>query len=763
MPTFDLGLEHVSLDFATKTIFTDVTQGVFEGDRIGIVGRNGDGKSTLLHLLEGTQAPDSGRVTTRNGLTFGMLDQRDQLDDDATIREAALEGREDYEWAAQTESREIVEALLGGLNLNARIGTLSGGQRRRADLARLLLKDWDVLALDEPTNHLDVVTIHWLAEHLKNRWAKGTGALLIVTHDRWFLDEVCESMWEVHDGQIEPFEGGYSAYMLQRVERDRQADVRETKRRNLARKELAWLSRGARARSTKQKFHVKAARELIADVPPMRNTLELKQMATSRLGKQVVDLVDVTQIFDREQGAVADIDPDSPGLEIFNVYEEGERAPYGWALRDAETGDVRFGEYAEEDLGRCMIGKIDPNTRGLQVWVKDVYDVNGRTLELPTPGTNMKIYWAGDLSTQITDGADYLHGDQYGVINDLTHGVMLQPAGTATNNGTKGNPCLVADVLGDFREELLVRTADDTAIRIYTTTDLTPHKLFTLMHDAQYRCGVAWQNNCYNQPCYPSFYYANDMDFANVLPQLNAKPTLWMAGDSIMQSYAPGDKPVTGWGEMLHTLAHGDAVCQTAHRADCPFPQEMRYELPGLVIDNCAMAGRSSKTFREEGRLDDIAAHIRPGDLLVVSFGHNDANRAKAERYVPADAFGESLRPFWDAARSHGAVCIFASPVAMREFDEAGVCYPSFAAYREAMRAFAAEVGAPFIDLGAATAAANTAFGAERCKARYMWVGAKQDNAHQQNAGACRTAQAFVQQLLQDTTPALDVLRANFK
>lgn len=153
MPTFDLGLEHVSLDFATKTIFTDVTQGVFEGDRIGIVGRNGDGKSTLLHLLKGTQAPDSGRVTTRNGLTFGMLDQRDQLDDNATIREAALEGREDYEWAAQTESREIVEALLGGLNLNAKIGTLSGGQRRRADLARLLLKDWDVLALDEPTNH----------------------------------------------------------------------------------------------------------------------------------------------------------------------------------------------------------------------------------------------------------------------------------------------------------------------------------------------------------------------------------------------------------------------------------------------------------------------------------------------------------------------------------------------------------------------------------------------------------------------------------
>ncbi|MBT1173805.1 ATP-binding cassette domain-containing protein [Bifidobacterium sp. MA2] len=314
MPTYDIGLEHVSLAFATKTIFTDVTQGVFEGDRIGIVGRNGDGKSTLLHLFRGTQEPDSGRVTKRGGLTFGMLDQRDPLDDDATIREAALEGRADYEWASDNTSREIVEALLGGMSLDAKVGSLSGGQRRRADLARLLLHDWDILALDEPTNHLDVVTIHWLAEHLKNRWSKGQGALLLVTHDRWFLDEVCESMWEVHDGQIEPFEGGYSAYMLQRVERDRQADVRETKRRNLARKELAWLSRGARARSTKQKFHVKAARELIADVPPMRNTLELKQMATSRLGKQVVDLVDVTQIFEKPQGVAAEIDPDVAAL-----------------------------------------------------------------------------------------------------------------------------------------------------------------------------------------------------------------------------------------------------------------------------------------------------------------------------------------------------------------------------------------------------------------------------------------------------------------
>ncbi|EIK78621.1 ATP binding protein of ABC transporter [Gardnerella vaginalis 55152] len=309
MPTYDLGLERVSLEFATKTIFRNVTQGVFEGDRIGIVGKNGDGKSTLLKLLEGSMDPDSGRVTRRSGLTFGILSQRDPLDDNATVRQAALENRQDYEWAADSKSREIVEALLGGINLEAKVGTLSGGQRRRADLARLLLHDWDILALDEPTNHLDVLTIHWIAEHLLHRWQDGEGALLLVTHDRWFLDEVCSSMWEVHDGVIDPFEGGYSAYMMQRVERERQTDVREERRRNLARKELAWLSRGARARSTKQKFHVKQARELIADVPPMRDTLELKRMATSRLGKQVVDLIDVTQIFeDLSKPAVADAD-----------------------------------------------------------------------------------------------------------------------------------------------------------------------------------------------------------------------------------------------------------------------------------------------------------------------------------------------------------------------------------------------------------------------------------------------------------------------
>ena len=220
---------------------------------------------------------------------------------------------------------------------------------------------------------------------------------------------------------------------------------------------------------------------------------------------------------------VAKIDPDRPGYQIFNVFEGGEAVPYGFALRDAQTGEVLFGEYAAEDLGRCMIGKIDPGTRGFQVWVNEVFDCRGRKLEVPVPGTNQSIRWAGDMSTQIIDRAQYIGTVQTGVINDNTHGTMLVPEDTMTNNGTKGNPCLVADIFGDFREELLLRKKDDSAIRIYTNTELTGHKLFTLMHDSMYRCGVAWQNNCYNQPCYTKFYYGNDCDFRDALPWLAAE------------------------------------------------------------------------------------------------------------------------------------------------------------------------------------------------------------------------------------------------
>ncbi len=217
------------------------------------------------------------------------------------------------------------------------------------------------------------------------------------------------------------------------------------------------------------------------------------------------------------------IDPDRPGLQIFNVFEGAKAAPWGFALRDAETGEVIFGQPADSDLGRCMVGDIDPETRGLQCWVLDTYDCKGKKLNVPLLGTNASIRWAADLSTQLIDGANYLTGEHIGRIVDNTHGVMLEPENTLTNNGTKGNPCLIADIFGDFREEILLRTRDSSAIRIYMNTEITGHKLFTLLHDIQYRVGVAWQNNCYNQPCYPKFYYASDMDWADVLPGMEKK------------------------------------------------------------------------------------------------------------------------------------------------------------------------------------------------------------------------------------------------
>lgn len=223
---------------------------------------------------------------------------------------------------------------------------------------------------------------------------------------------------------------------------------------------------------------------------------------------------------------VAVIDPDRPGFQIFNVFEGAKAAPYGWALRDAETGEVFFGEYAETDLGRCMIGDVSPGVRGLSVWVKEMYDCKGNKLPDKVLGTNQAIRFAADLTTQVTDGVDYLHNRQTGVVNDNIHGILLAPEGTLTNNGTKGNPCLVADIFGDYREELLLRTEDSSAIRIYTGLELSHHKLFTLMHDTMYRTGIAWQNNCYNQTCYTKFYYASDMDFSQVLPYLNAERAL---------------------------------------------------------------------------------------------------------------------------------------------------------------------------------------------------------------------------------------------
>lgn len=295
---FLFGCENVHLEYPTKTIFDSLSLGVNDGDCIGVVGRNGDGKSTLLGLFEGTVEPDEGRVVRTGGVRFASLRQDDTLADAQSVGWNIVGDVPEYEWASDATIRQIIDGLIGDISWDTPVGTLSGGQRRRVDLARVLVADAEVLLLDEPTNHLDVVAITWLANHLRRRFARKEGAMVVVTHDRWFLDEVCDRMWEVHDELVEPFEGGYSAYILQRVERQRQAELAEQKRQNLMRRELAWLSRGARARSTKPKFHVETARALIAEEPPLRNSVELKRAAISRLGKQCVTVENVSFSYD---------------------------------------------------------------------------------------------------------------------------------------------------------------------------------------------------------------------------------------------------------------------------------------------------------------------------------------------------------------------------------------------------------------------------------------------------------------------------------
>lgn len=287
-----LGADSLHLAYPNRVVLESVTLGVFEGDRIGMVGRNGDGKSTLLSLLFGLLEPMGGRVTPRSGLRMGMLLQSDDLLAENTVGQEIVGHLAEHEWAGDARIRDIVTGLVADIPFERRIDSLSGGQRRRVALAKLLIGDWDLIGLDEPTNHLDVEGIAWLAQHLKRRWPKNQGALVVITHDRWFLDEVCTTTWEVHDGTVEPFEGGYAAYILQRVERDRIAAATEQKRQNLMRKELAWLRRGAPARTSKPKFRIDAANQLITDVPQVRNPIELTRMATARLGRKVVDLND---------------------------------------------------------------------------------------------------------------------------------------------------------------------------------------------------------------------------------------------------------------------------------------------------------------------------------------------------------------------------------------------------------------------------------------------------------------------------------------
>ncbi|WP_062303412.1 ABC-F family ATP-binding cassette domain-containing protein [Demequina subtropica] len=288
-----LGAEALHLDFGTGPVLNNMTVGLDDGDRIGMVGTNGAGKSTLLKVLAGRVEPDDGRVTVARGTRIGVLDQSDHVDESLTVAQAIVGDRDEHEWAGDPRVRDIMSGLVPDLPADAVVGDLSGGQQRRVALAHVLVGDHDVVFLDEPTNHLDVEGVTWLADHLKRRWTANKGALLVVTHDRWFLDEISTKTWEVHDGEVDMYEGGYAAYVLQRVERDRIAAVTEQRRQNLMRKELAWLRRGAPARTSKPKFRIDAANALIADVPPIRDTVKLHRMAAARLGKDVVELVNV--------------------------------------------------------------------------------------------------------------------------------------------------------------------------------------------------------------------------------------------------------------------------------------------------------------------------------------------------------------------------------------------------------------------------------------------------------------------------------------
>jgi ABC transport system ATP-binding/permease protein len=284
-----LNLERVSKSYGVRPLLADVSLGVAAGERIGIVGRNGDGKTTLLRVMTGEEGPDGGRVSRQRGLLVGYLSQSDDFSDTHTVRDVVLGGRSDHEWAADASLREIVTVLLAGVELDRAVSGLSGGERRRCSLAGLLIGEHDLIVLDEPTNHLDVEAIAWLAAHLAAR----TSALVVVTHDRWFLDAVCQQTWEVHDGVVDAYEGGYAAFVLAKAERQRQAAASEVRRQNLVRKELAWLRRGAPARTAKPKFRIDAANALIEDVPPPRDRLELQRFATQRLGKDVIDVEDV--------------------------------------------------------------------------------------------------------------------------------------------------------------------------------------------------------------------------------------------------------------------------------------------------------------------------------------------------------------------------------------------------------------------------------------------------------------------------------------
>ena len=406
-----LNLESVSKSFDIRALLDGVSLGVNAGDRIGIVGRNGGGKSTLIKVMAGIEAPDSGRVSKAGAVSIGLLGQTDDSDENSLVRDVVLGDLATHEWAGNAKVREVLTGLFGGISedlLDRKISYLSGGERRRVNLARILIADFDLVLLDEPTNHLDVEGVSWLAQYLKRNTKL---AVVVITHDRWFLDEVSDQIWEVVEGNVLAYDGGYSAYVLSKAERSRQITVEDGKRNMLIRKELAWLRRGAPARTAKPKFRIDAANTLIANEPPPRNETELLNFAANRLGNTVFEIHQAT-ISAGEKMILEDLYWNiGPGdrIGIVGVNGAGKTTLFRALLGQitASAGKITTGVTVKAAFLSQHLEELDPTWRVLEAVEKVANQVqlgNGKELSASQLceklGFNTDSQWTpvGDLS-----------------------------------------------------------------------------------------------------------------------------------------------------------------------------------------------------------------------------------------------------------------------------------------------------------------------------------------------------------------------------